>query len=208
MPDSNANGSACQRCRSNAVRGARPGIKRLQIRALRYPRGISMDGFQLWAQPWWVNLLFLVPALSYLFWWRKGLQLSSGNLLTLALFGASFGFVEAAVVVYLRAAAGVSGQFVTQSQPTYPQLVSSLDQFPQVLRTTEVFREAATMIMLGSVAVLAGARARERWGSFLFAFAAWDITYYVGLWAILRWPSSLKDYDVLFLIPVPWVAQV
>jgi hypothetical protein len=76
------------------------------------------------------------------------------------------------------------------------------------LRTIEVFREAATMIMLGSVALLAGARARERCGSFLFAFAAWDITYYVGLWATLRWPSSLKDYDVLFLIPVPWVAQV
>ena len=62
--------------------------------------------------------------------------------------------------------------------------------------------------MLGIVALLAGARARERWGSFLFAFAAWDITYYAGLWAMLRWPSSLKDYDVLFLIPVPWVAQV
>ncbi len=64
------------------------------------------------------------------------------------------------------------------------------------------------MIMLGSVALLAGAGAKERWGSFLWTFAAWDITYYAGLWATLRWPSSLKDYDVLFLIPVPWVAQV
>ncbi len=64
------------------------------------------------------------------------------------------------------------------------------------------------MVMLGCVALLAGAGAKERWGAFLWAFAAWDITYYVGLWATLRWPSSLKDYDVLFLIPVPWVAQV
>ncbi len=64
------------------------------------------------------------------------------------------------------------------------------------------------MIMLGSVAVLAGSRARERWGGFLWSFAIWDITYYIGLWATLRWPSSLKDYDVLFLIPVPWVSQV
>jgi hypothetical protein len=172
-----------------------------------------MQRFQLWAQPWWVNLLLLVPAFSYLFWRRKGLLLSSESLLTLAFFGASFGFVEAAVVVYLRAAASVIGQYSDttsqlQSPATYQQAVSTLTHFPKSLRTIEVFREAATMIMLSSVALLAGARAKERWGSFLWVFAVWDITYYVGLWATIRWPSSLIDYDVLFLIPVPWVAQV
>jgi hypothetical protein len=132
----------------------------------------------------------------------------------LALFGASFGFVEAAVVVYLRTAGGAFGHYsstiseLRYSSPTYQQAISSLAQFPAALRTIEVFREAATMIMIGSVSLLAGARAKERWGSFLWAFAVWDLTYYAGLWAILRWPSSLKDYDVLFLIPVPWVAQV
>jgi len=173
-----------------------------------------MESFQLWAQPWWVNLLLLVPVLSFLFWRRRGLLLSSRTLLTLALFGASFGFVEAAVVVYLSTAVGVvahNSGIISQfqnSSATYQEAISSLAQFPQNLRKIEMYREAATMIMLGSVAVLAGARAKERWGSFLWVFAAWDITYYVGLWATLRWPSSLKDYDVLFLIPVPWVAQV
>lgn len=168
----------------------------------------------MWAQPWWVNLLFLVPALSYLFWRRKGLLLGSGTLLTLALFGASFGFVEAAVVVYLSSAAGVLGHSsstisqLSDPSATYQEAVSSLALFPQNLRTIEVFREAATMIMLGSVALLTGSKARERWGGFLWTFATWDITYYIGLWAILRWPSSLKDNDVLFLIPVPWVSQV
>lgn len=168
----------------------------------------------MWAQPWWVNLLFLVPALSYLFWRRKGLLLGSGTLLTLALFGASFGFVEAAVVVYLSSAAGVLGHSsstisqLSDPSATYQEAVSSLALFPQNLRTIEVFREAATMIMLGSVALLTGSKARERWGGFLWTFATWDITYYIGLWTTLRWPSSLKDYDVLFLIPVPWVSQV
>ncbi len=166
------------------------------------------------AQPWWVNLLLLVPAFSYFFWRREGLLLSRRKLLTLALFGASFGFVEAAVVVYLRAAVGESGNYSsTISDPpspsaNYQETIASLAQFPHSLLTVELFREAATMIMLGSVALLAGARAKERWGSFLWTFAAWDITYYVGLWATLRWPSSLKAYDVLFLIPVPWVSQV
>jgi hypothetical protein len=173
-----------------------------------------MESFHIWAQPWWVNLLLLVPALSYLHWRRTGLRLSRQTLLTLALFGASFGYVEAVVVVYLRAAAGITGHdsgaiFQLQHAPaTYLQVTSSLAQFPRSLRTIEAFREAATMVMLASVALLAGARARERWGAFLWAFAAWDLTYYAGLWTILRWPASLQDIDVLFLIPVPWVAQV
>jgi hypothetical protein len=171
-----------------------------------------MERFQLWAQPWWVNVLLLVPALSYFSWRRKGLLLSSGTLLTLALFGASFGLVEAAVVVYLRAAAGVSGQYVSTTPElqaaTYQEAAASLAHIPAGLRAVEGYREAATMVMLCTVALLAGARAKERWGGFLWVFAVWDIAYYTGLWATLRWPSSLKDYDVLFLIPVPWVAQV
>jgi len=173
-----------------------------------------MERLQIWAQPWWVNLLLFVPILSYLFWRRRGLLLSWRTLLLLALFGASFGFVEAAMVVYLRTAAGLFGQYssaishLQQSSTIYQQAVSSLAQVPQNLRTIEIFREAATMIMLVTVAWLAGAVAKERWGAFLCAFAAWDITYYAGLRAMLRWPASLLDYDVLFLIPVPWVAQV
>ena len=42
----------------------------------------------------------------------------------------------------------------------------------------------------------------------MWAFAIWDIAYYAGLWATVRWPTSLKEVDILFLIPVPWVAQV
>ena len=64
------------------------------------------------------------------------------------------------------------------------------------------------MLMLLCTALLAAPRARERWAAFLWAFAIWDITYYAGLWATVRWPTSLKETDILFLIPVPWVAQV
>ena len=172
-----------------------------------------MEKFQIWAQPWWVNFLLFVPVLSYLVWRRRGLAFYWQQLLTLALFGAAFGFVEAAVVVYLRTAAGVFGQYTAdnsqlRSPAIYQQAMSSLAQFPQSLRTIEIFREAATMIMLVTIALLAAAKAKERWAAFLWVFAAWDITYYLGLWATLRWPTSLKDYDVLFLIPVPWVAQV
>lgn len=172
-----------------------------------------MEKVQIWAQPWWVNLLFLVPWIVWLLWRREGLMLSWRQLIILAGFAAAFGFVEASVVVYLRAAAGLLPGYagtladVQRSAGTYPP-TQSISEFPQSLLTVEVFREAATIVMLAGVALLSAPRFRERWASFLWVFATWDITYYGALWATVRWPSSPKDFDVLFLIPVPWVSQV
>jgi hypothetical protein len=173
-----------------------------------------MQAFHLWAQPWWVNLLLLAPALSYIYWRRTGLLINRWTLATLTLFAASFGFVEAIVVVYLRGTLANLAQNIStlpspqDSPSSYEQTASFLAQVPQNLRTIEACREAATLFMLVSVALLAVNGTKERWGAFLWTFAAWDITYYVGLWATVRWPASLYDYDVLFLIPVPWFAQV
>jgi hypothetical protein len=81
-------------------------------------------------------------------------------------------------------------------------------QFPQSLLTIEVYREAATMVMLIGVAPLSASKTSARWLAFLWVFALWDIAYYAGLWVTVRWPASFTDLDVLFLIPVPWIAQV
>lgn len=169
---------------------------------------------KLIAEPWWVNLLVLVPPFAYFRWKRSGLALAPRQLLTSGVFAAAFGFLEAVVVVYLRAATGLlpgyqgtlsdvirrSGEFYQQSQ--------AISQFPQSLLTLEVFREAATIVMLGSVALLAAVRTSSRAAVFLWTFAIWDITYYAVLWATVRWPPSLRDPDVLFLIPKPWVSPV
>jgi len=166
------------------------------------------------AEPWWVNLLILVPPFAYFRWKRRGVVLAPQQLLASGIFAAAFGFVEATVVVYLRAATGLlpgyegtlsdvirrSGEFYRQSQ--------ALTQFPQSLLTLEVFREAATILMLLSVALLTAAKASSRAAVFLWAFAVWDITYYAVLRATVRWPLSLRDPDVLFLIPRPWISPV
>lgn len=168
----------------------------------------------MWAQPWWVNLLIFIPLLIFLLWRRRGLQIRWQNLVFATLFGLSFGFVEASVVVYLRAATGLLpgyqgtlAEVRQHSGEVYDQSHSPSD-FPQSLLAVEVFREAATMLMLISLAWIAADRARERWVIFLWTFAAWDIAYYAGLWLTVRWPRSLREVDVLFLIPEPWVAQV
>ena len=166
------------------------------------------------AEPWWVNLIVLVPPFAYFRWKRDGVVLASRQLLSSGVFAAAFGLVEAVVVVYLRAATGLlpgyqgtlsdvirrSGEFYQQSQ--------AITQFPQSLLTLEVFREAATIVMLGSVALLTAAKLSSRVAVFLWTFSIWDITYYAVLWVTVRWPLSLRDPDVLFLIPRPWISPV
>jgi hypothetical protein len=172
-----------------------------------------MEKLQIWAQPWWVNLLVLIPFTTYFAFRRKQLPLNWRQLTLLAIFAAAFGFAEAAVVVYLRAAVGLLPGYTgtlsqLQNSPQDYHQEQSLAQFPQSLLTIESYREAATMIMLVSVALLAASKTNARWAAFLWVFALWDIAYYAGLWATVRWPASLADLDVLFLIPVPWIAPV
>jgi hypothetical protein len=172
-----------------------------------------MEKLRVWAQPWWVNLLALVPFATYFVFRRKGLLLNWRQLTASATFAAAFGFVEAAVVIYLRAVLGMLPGYrgtlseLQHSSQSYEQ-AESLSQFPQSLLTIEMYREAATLVMLVSVALLATSKANSRWAVFLWVFAVWDIAYYAGLWATVRWPASFTDLDVLFLIPVPWIAQI
>jgi hypothetical protein len=64
------------------------------------------------------------------------------------------------------------------------------------------------MIMLATVAIAAGRTKVGKCAYFLYLFGVWDIFYYVWLKVFLDWPTSLFTWDVLFLIPVPWVGPV
>jgi hypothetical protein len=173
-----------------------------------------MQHYLALAHPWWVNLLAFIPFVAWTVWRRKGLVVSRRQLILLAVFAGAFGFVESAVVIYLRAATGLLPGYrgtlsdVRRSSAGGYKQEESISEFPESLLNIEVLREAATMVMLTTVALLAGVGIKERCATFLWTFAAWDISYYAGLWVTVRWPSSLKDLDVLFLIPVPWVSQV
>src|ERR1700758_1806064 len=175
---------------------------------------IKCDGVLGMAHPWWVNLLVAVPLFSYVFWQRASISFTRSHLLAAALFAASFGVVEGTVVVYLRAVLGAAAGYST-SLSGVAQFSESLSQarlepaaLPPSLLRVKVFREAATIFMLVSVGLLAAPNRQGRWAMFLWTFAIWDVTYYVTLWAIIRWPSSITDSDVLFLIPVVWVSPV
>jgi hypothetical protein len=131
----------------------------------------------------------------------------------LILFGISFGYVEASVVVYLRT---VYDPLRVQLRPDRPAgelfpLISP-DQLRKAaperfwLLSVEIGREAATIVMLASAALIAG---RSAWlPAFAIAFGTWDLAFYAFLRVLLHWPSSIMTWDILFLIPVPWVAPV
>jgi len=73
---------------------------------------------------------------------------------------------------------------------------------------TEVVREGATIVMLAAVAA-AATRTFPGWlAAFSIVFGAWDLTFYGTLKVLLGWPASLMTWDILFLIPVPWVGPV
>jgi hypothetical protein len=128
----------------------------------------------------------------------------------LVLFGISFGYLEAAAVIYLHVIYGPSPQ--SPNRPSEPiDLTTQLASAPSASHArlkTEMFREGATLIMLAALA-LAAAKSTEQWlANFLIAFGAWDISYYVFLKALIGWPQSVLTWDVLFLLPVPWAAPV
>jgi hypothetical protein len=110
-------------------------------------------------------------------------------------------YVESAVVSYLRFLYYPGGFFVGDGPST-----AAID--PGAFRI-ELGREAATIVMLAAVALLAARRSWwERLAYFIWTFAVWDIFYYVWLYVLLRWPPNLMTLDVLFLIPRVWVAPV
>jgi len=118
------------------------------------------------------------------------------NLFTVFIFSIAMAYLESAVVVYLR-------------YLYYPMgFVFPIKMIPNQTLFIELGREAATIIMLLAIALLSSKLKRQRIFFFFFAFGVWDIFYYIWLKIFINWPQTLLADDLLFLIPVPWIAPV
>jgi len=112
-------------------------------------------------------------------------------------FAIAMAWVEAASVFYIRA-------LVDRIEPyqTHPLPMNG------ALGDVELWREAATLVMIALVGALAGRTWRRRVGYAALAFGAWDIFYYIFLRVMSGWPRTLLDWDILFLLPLPWWGPV
>jgi hypothetical protein len=112
-------------------------------------------------------------------------------------FAIAMACVEAASVFYIRALVDRIEPYQANPLPMYG-----------ALGNVELWREAATLVMIATLGVLAGRTWRRRAGYAALAFGAWDIFYYVFLRLMSGWPRTLMDWDILFLLPLPWWGPV
>jgi hypothetical protein len=112
-------------------------------------------------------------------------------------FAMAMAWVEAASVYYLRV---MIDRIVPYQENPLP--------IHGILGQVELVREAATLVMLLTLGMLAGRTWPRRLGYTAIAFGVWDILYYVFLRLISGWPRSLFDWDILFLLPLPWWGPV
>jgi hypothetical protein len=137
------------------------------------------------------------------------------TVVALLLFGISFGYLEASVVVYLRAIYDPIRERLHPGRPAgdlFPlikpeQLAAAGPDNPRRL-LIEIGREAATVLMLAAFAMVTGRNFNQRLAAMAVAFGLWDISFYVFLKVMIAWPASLATWDILFLIPLPWVGPV
>jgi hypothetical protein len=112
-------------------------------------------------------------------------------------FAIAMAWVEAASVFYIRALVDRIEPYQANPLPIHG-----------ALGNVELWREAATLVMIATLGVLAGRTWRRRAGYAALTFGAWDIFYYVFLRLMSGWPRTLLDWDILFLLPLPWWGPV
>lgn len=118
------------------------------------------------------------------------------QLFWLMVWGVAFGYIEASVVVYLR-------EIYYPEGFTFPVLI-----IQDRIMLTEVLREAVTLLIIWATVCLTYKRLQSRIAAFVVLFGIWDIFYYIFLKLLLNWPERLNTWDILFLIPAPWVGPV
>ena len=118
------------------------------------------------------------------------------NLILLTMYAVAMALLESAVVVYLR----------QLYYPENPQQMFPLRFLTRIDMFVELGREAATVIMILTVALLAERSSKTRcFAAFVYVFGVWDIFYYLWLKVMIGWPVTWLEWDVLFLIPWVWL---
>ena len=113
----------------------------------------------------------------------------------LTVYAMAMANVEAVVVVYLRSI----------YYPDNPLVIFPLSLLSERDLLIEIVRELATLVMISGVAALAARSLVMAFAAFVYVFGVWDIFYYAWLKLMIGWPVAWLEWDLLFLIPWPWL---
>ena len=132
----------------------------------------------------------------------KKIVLTKSQLFLTAIFGAIFGFVEAAAIIYIRSAG-----FQNFSSKVYqqPEIFSHL---PHNFLILENFRELGTIAMIICMAFAVAKNFTSRLIIFLWIFSFGFLFFYLSMLIIIKWPSSFLSIDFIGSFPAPWYAPV
>lgn len=134
-----------------------------------------------------------------LFWW--------------AVFAASFGYVEAVTVVYIRQLGNMPigidyAEIFRARSLSFDSATVTAEMRRLGILNIEMTREIATLLLLAGAAMAGGRNRWEQWGLFGFTFAVWDLSYYLYLALWIGFPKSLLETDIYFLVPIAWYGPV
>jgi hypothetical protein len=117
------------------------------------------------------------------------------TLLWLTLYAIAMAYIESALVVHLR------HLYYAEN----PLAIFPLRLFSHRDLAIELAREIATVVMILTIALLAVRESGRRFAAFVYVFGVWDLFYYLWLKILIGWPQTWLEWDVLFLIPWPWL---
>jgi len=106
----------------------------------------------------------------------------------------AIGYVDAVATFYVRGMLQVAqegggfAQAVTEAMP--PRIVA-----------LEQTRQAATVLVLVTVAIVAGRNLHQQFGTAFFALGGWTVCRYIAMRTITDWPGALTDVDTVLYLP-------
>lgn len=115
-------------------------------------------------------------------------------LISIAALCIAAGYVDAVATFYVRGMLQVAqegggfAQAVTEAMP--PRIVA-----------LEQTRQAATLLVLVAVGIVAGRNLHQQFGTAFFAIGGWIVFRYVAIRTITDWPAALTDVDTVLYLP-------
>ncbi len=118
----------------------------------------------------------------------------------------ALGYLDAVTTFALRGTLEVGPEGV--DLPRGDLARAAVEAMPARLIALEQTRQAATVLLLITVAFVAGRNALQQWGTFFFALGGWTVFRYVAIRTITDWPASLTSADAIVVLPRPVYAPV